>query len=63
MSERPGPIRGSESPPLPPLRGAGDADIDGKSLRLERADDGSWQCSSEIADKYLPTDCRERRDD
>ena len=41
------------------LRDTGSERIDGKALWLEyEASDGSWQCSSEIDDKYLPTQCR-----
>lgn len=43
------------------LRIPGSAGLDGKRLWLE-LDPGSgrWTCSSEIADKYLPRDCRSR---
>lgn len=41
------------------LRATGSDRIDGKALWLEyQAADASWQCSSEIDDKYLPRQCR-----
>jgi type IV pilus assembly protein PilA len=41
------------------LHNTGAADIDGKHVWLSYdADDGDWTCSSEIADRYLPTLCR-----
>ena len=41
------------------LRNAGNDRLDGKKVWLEYDPaDSSWQCSSEIDDKYLPTTCR-----
>lgn len=41
------------------LRATGSAGLAGKRLWLEfDPDTGGWACSSEIADKYLPRDCR-----
>ena len=41
------------------LRATGSAGLDGKRLWLELdPGSGGWTCSSEIADKYLPRDCR-----
>lgn len=41
------------------LRNAGNDRLDGKKIWLEYdPSDASWQCSSEIDDKYLPTTCR-----
>lgn len=41
------------------LRDTGSERIDGKALWLEYdASDGSWRCSSQIDDKYLPVQCR-----
>ena len=41
------------------LRAAGNAALDGKRLWLEfDPAGGHWTCSSEMADKYLPRDCR-----
>ncbi len=37
----------------------GNAKVDGKALWLELdADAGRWQCSSEVEDRYLPSECR-----
>lgn len=39
--------------------GTGNEKLDDKALWLEyQPVDGSWQCSSEIDDRYLPQDCR-----
>lgn len=39
--------------------GTGNDRVDDKALWLEyQPVDGSWQCSSEIDDRYLPQDCR-----
>lgn len=39
--------------------GTGNGNLDGKALWFEfHPDDGTWQCSSEIQDRYLPQDCR-----
>lgn len=41
------------------LRNAGSERLDGKKIWLEYdPSDASWECSSEIDDKYLPTTCR-----
>ena len=41
------------------LRNDGNEHLDGKKIWLEYdPSDASWQCSSEIDDKYLPTTCR-----
>ena len=41
------------------LRNAGNERLDGKKIWLEYdPSDASWECSSEIDDKYLPTTCR-----
>lgn len=41
------------------LRNAGNEHLDGKKIWLEYdPSDASWECSSEIDDKYLPTTCR-----
>jgi len=41
------------------LRNAGNDRLDGKKIWLEYDPaDASWQCSSEIDDKYLPATCR-----
>ncbi|MEO8366367.1 MAG: pilin [Pseudoxanthomonas sp.] len=41
------------------LRNAGSDRLDGKKIWLEYdPSDASWQCSSEIDDKYLPATCR-----
>lgn len=41
------------------LRNAGNDRLDGKKIWLEYdPSDASWECSSEIDDKYLPTTCR-----
>jgi type IV pilus assembly protein PilA len=41
------------------LRNAGNERLDGKKIWLEYdPSDASWECSSEIDDKYLPATCR-----
>jgi uncharacterized RDD family membrane protein YckC/Tfp pilus assembly major pilin PilA len=43
------------------VKGAARPDINGKRIWLELDDsrpNGSWKCSSEIPDRYLPTSCR-----
>ena len=41
------------------IGGTGNDSVDGKALWLEfQPDAGTWQCSSEIQDRYLPQDCR-----
>ncbi len=37
----------------------GNEALDGQAIWLEyHADDGSWECTSEVADRHLPSDCR-----